>query len=98
MPVLPRAEETPAASKKEPLAGNRPGNLDASSVFPAKAGTTNYTEKLLMANAARYREVMMFLNEERVGWADVYVGVPAQGLMGILKFLLLHVAPRLKLI
>jgi hypothetical protein len=38
-------------------------------------------EKLLMANATQYREFMMFMAEVRVGFADVYVGVPAQAFM-----------------
>ena len=40
-------------------------------------------EKLLMANAARYREYMMFSMEQKVGLADVFVGVPAQELLAV---------------
>jgi len=40
-------------------------------------------EKLLMANATRYREFMMFMMEVRAGLADVYVGVPTKELLAV---------------
>ncbi|MEZ0085187.1 hypothetical protein ABIF72_007685 [Bradyrhizobium japonicum] len=40
-------------------------------------------EKLLMANATRYREFMMFMIEVKVGLADVYVSVPTKELMAV---------------
>ncbi|MFZ2155500.1 MAG: hypothetical protein WAV72_05185 [Bradyrhizobium sp.] len=40
-------------------------------------------EKLLMSNAAHYREFMMFSVEQKVGLSDVYVGVPAQAFLAV---------------
>jgi hypothetical protein len=40
-------------------------------------------EKLLMTNAAQYREFMMFSIEQKVGLSDVYVGVPAQAFLAV---------------
>jgi hypothetical protein len=40
-------------------------------------------EKLLMANATRHCEFMMYMVEVKVGLADVYVGVPTKELMAV---------------